>query len=197
MTLGLASGASLRGAPLALTDGVLTLSVPQTAGRGADLVYLEVARVESLRVHAADEVAHLLTFGAVDLPTPPPRDAPEAPTRLKLRRAVEALSQRAAHELGLRLELEPEFLEGLLESEAEARRVTAQVSEDVFQALQVLAADPDAQESLAPLAVVRLGAGPLAARADGDTLRITFQAALGLGGRPAPDALVDALMTAL
>jgi hypothetical protein len=197
VSLLLTSGAAVRGRLLALDQGVLmVLGRPGGGGPGGDLIYLQLSHVAALRVHAPEAAAHLLTFGAAALPVPPPPDAPDPPTRLELQRRVASLSSRSAA-LGLRIELAQPLLDTVLREQAEARRVAGLVAEDLVAALEALSADADGREALEPLSVVRLAAGPLGAQVDGSTLALSFQAELGLGGRPTPAALQDALESTL
>lgn len=191
-TFQLRSGHAVTGWVLALsTDSprgrALTVHVPGAAFFGGsrsidyDVVYLDPHSIDTVTVHDAPRAAYLLTGGKVAAPEPV--DAGPAPSRLQLKRKLEALKPDVEGRLGAPVVVDISW-EGMPET-AETNRSLDRTLDDLMSVLQALAADELGKEALArEIRKIWIGEGqtPGVSRA-GDTLVVTVNTKAGATGR--------------
>lgn len=116
----------------------------------ADALYLDPAHIQAITVHNAGQVAHLLSFGRIKAPPGVP-----PPTKLELRRKLEALGTAVAEASGATLAFEA-VLEGV--GDGEPMRELLALAVDAAEALKEVARDDVGREGLAKLERVRVSA---------------------------------------
>jgi hypothetical protein len=115
-----------------------------------DALYLDPGHIQAITVHNAGQVAHLLSFGKIKAPPGVP-----PPTKLELRRKLEALGTAVAEATGAALAFEAS-LEGV--ADGEPMRALLGLAVDASEALKEVARDDLGREGLAKLKRVLVSA---------------------------------------
>ena len=192
VTLYSRTGQSFRGRILSYVDvpqSLILLGLEDQSERIESFLFLERSTVDGIAVHDASDIAHHFSDRLE-----PPREDP-APTRLKLRRDVKAISEWYESEIGSAIEFAMDW-ENAPRDDAALISLETLIAA-VGEALRKISADSKGKEALANLDAINIALGDPGMTHRGKRLSLLVDLTKGPAGRFSTAALVDGIEKAI